>query len=162
VNGGYQTVFQVSYFSNGSLLESLAFLGAGIVALVVIVFAWKFGKINRPKLIVFSCVGMPFWFLVSGFWFYSNISTGKMWTAALANNQCEVVEGTVQVLHQQPWSGHDAGDHISIGGKDFTYSDYVESLGYHQTISHDGQLKNGAVARLHYIGDVILKVEIKQ
>ena len=162
MNGAYQTVFEISYFSNGSLLESFAFLCAGIIAIVVIVFGWKFSKISRSKLILFSYVGLPFWFLFSGFWFYSNISTGKMWTSALANNQCEVVEGIVQVLHQQPWSGHDVGDHISIGGKDFTYSDYVETLGYHQTISHGGQLKNGVVARLHYIGDVILKVEIKQ
>jgi len=162
VNEGYQTVFEVSHFSNGSLLKSIAFLCVGIIAVIAVVRSWKSGKMSRPQLILFSCIWAPFWFLFSGWWFYSNISSANKWTTALANNQCEVVEGTVEVLHQQPWSGHDAGDHIQIGGKDFTYSDYVEMLGYHRTISHGGQLKNGTLARLHYLGKVILKVEIKQ
>ena len=162
MNDGYQTVFQVSYFSNGSLFKSAIFLVIGIAAVIAVIRSRKSGKASRLQMILFFCIWAPFWLSVSGWWFCSNISNGKKLTAALANNQCEVVAGTVQVLHQQPWSGHDAGDHIQIGGKDFAYSDYVEMLGYHKTISHGGQLKNGVAARLHYIGNEILKVEIKQ
>jgi hypothetical protein len=162
MNDGYQTVFEVSYLSNGSLFMSIGFLCVGIVAVVAVARSWKTGRMSPHQKFLFVAIWAPFWFLGSAVWIYSNISSGKEWTAALANNQCEVVEGTVQVLHQQPWGGHDSGDRIRIGSKEFTYSYYSSMLGYHTTISHGGELKDGVTARLHYLDNVILKVEIKQ
>src|SRR5690349_21571797 len=96
MNDGYQTVFEVSYFSNGSLLMSLVFLSVGIVAVVAVARSWKSGKMSPHQKFLFVALWAPIWFLVSGLWIYSTISSGKEWTAALANNQCQVVEGTVQ------------------------------------------------------------------
>jgi hypothetical protein len=162
MNDEYKTVFEVSYFSNGSLLWSIFSLCIGVVVVIALAFTWKSGKLRPVQKIVLPCLWAPIWFIINGALLYSNLSSGKMFTTALANNQCEIVEGTVQVLHEQPYGGHDAGDHIRIGGKDFTYNYYSMALGYHQTISHGGQLKNGTMARLYYLGDEILKVEIKQ
>lgn len=91
-------------------------------------------------------------------------SNGHKFMSALAKNQCDIVEGPVQVLHEQPADGHDpeGGDHIRIDGKEFDINYWTETLCYNKTISHGGELKNGVVARLHYIGNDILKVEIRQ
>jgi hypothetical protein len=162
MNREYRTVFEVSYFSNGSLLMNIVFLCVGIGVVVASLYSLKSGRMKPLQKIGVFCFWAPFWFLFGGFWLYSNLSSGKELTTALANDKCEVVEGIVQVLHEQPYGGHDAGDHILIGGKDFTCNYYSEMLGYHQTVSHGGLLKDGTVARLHYLGNVILKVEIKQ
>ena len=161
MNGEYRTVFEVSYLSNGSLLMNVIFLCVGVGAVIVAACSSKSGRLSRLQKIWIFCFWAPIWFLFCGFWLYSTLSSGKVLTAALANNQCDVVEGTVQVLHEQPYGGHDAGDHIRIGNRDFTYNYYSGMLGYHQTIAHGGQLKDGVAARLHYLGDMITEVEIK-
>jgi hypothetical protein len=160
--GEYHTVFEVSYLSNGSLLLSLAFLCVGVAAVVGVYRSWKKQQMHLLQKIMFVGIWAPLWFFGSGIWLYSNISDGRRLTSALASGQCGLVEGTVKVLHQEPWSGHDPGDHIQIAGKDFTYSYGTGTLTYHQTIAHGGKLKDGVTARLHYLGNAILKVEIKQ
>lgn len=79
-----------------------------------------------------------------------------------------VVEGKVQVIHEQPRGGHDRGDLIVVGDKEFEFSYFEESFGYHQTISNGGVLKEGVYARLTYCknpspfetNNIILRVEL--
>jgi hypothetical protein len=161
MNDGYTTVFETSYFSNGFLLWNIGFLAVGIFAVRQMIRSRKWGN-GKQAPIFFMCLWATFWFFASGAWLYLNLTNGRLYTAALANNQCEVVEGTVQVLHEQPAGGHDAGDRIRIGDKEFTYSYFTSTLSYNRTISHGGKLTNGVTARLHYLGNAILKVEIKK
>jgi hypothetical protein len=84
------------------------------------------------------------------------------------NHLYSVVEGKVHVVHEEPSFGHDKGDVILIDGKEFEFSSYDDSYGYHQTISHGGILKEGVYSRLTYCEDpspyitnnIILRVEL--
>jgi hypothetical protein len=165
MNGTYRTVFEVSHFGNAHL----DFLGIGVVALIIgLILPWfskrknlKSDHVQFKRLALVYVVG-PLLILIGVIVFYSNVINERKLTSALANNQCDIVEGVVQVLHQEPVNGHDVGDHIKIGNKEFIYSYWTLTVTFNRTISHGGELKNGAVARLHYIGNDILKVEIKQ
>src|ERR1700739_384229 len=175
MGGEYRTVFEGSYFSNGCLRQSVIFLCVGMGILTIgLILPWISKRMNlgykRSTRFAFLWIFGPFFILIGCIMGCLYLSDGRKFTSALANNQCDVVEGTVQVLHGTGWGGHDpkGGDHIRIGDKDFIYSDWDSILGYNRTISHGGELKNGVVARLHYVenerlvGNEILKVEIKQ
>jgi hypothetical protein len=162
MSGGYTTVFEVSYLSNNSLLMALLFMSVGVLAVAIVVRNKTSKRITSLQRSVFYFLWVPLWFTGSTFWLYSCLRDGNEFTAALKNGRCEIVEGTVAVLHEQPASGHDAGDRIRIADKEFVYNYFSAGLGYHRTISHGGDLANGVSARLHYLGNKILKVEIKQ
>lgn len=171
MDGRYKTVFEVSCFGRGNLHIDLQFLCMGIVILVLgLSLPWFSRKMNsnptraRQNRIALVYLFGPFFILVGSLMLYFDVSNGQKFKSKLASNQCEVVEGVVQVLHEEPWGGHDSagGDKIRIGGKEFRYSAWAKTLTYNKTKSHDGELKNGVTARLHYIGNDILKVEIKE
>ena len=159
MNNGYTTIFETSYFSNGWLLWDFGYLAAGIAFLILAVCTRRPGSRQQKAPIWVFCLWAPFWFLFTGLSLYSNLTQGHRFTSVLANNRCEVVEGTVQVLRDDRY---DKEDHIRIGDKEFAYGYYHAVLNYNRTISHGGKLTNGAVARLHYMGQAILKVEIKK
>jgi hypothetical protein len=77
------------------------------------------------------------------------------------NQQYRVAEGIVEVLHTQPWSGHDKGDIIRIGQATLEVNYYVATVGYKKTIANGGVLKNGVYARVYYTDGTILRVDIK-
>lgn len=157
----YRTVFEVSYFSNGVLFQSFFVL---VVCLAMLLVAGRIrGRMTPAELeatrkrffsfvlIVLACC------LLSAIWVLSNICQGHKLTHALKDGRCAVVEGPVQVLEQEPWTGH-SGDLIQIGGRKFSFTAWNEELPY-----HDGELMvDGRVARVHYVGNKILKVEIKK
>src|SRR5262245_53727865 len=66
------------------------------------------------------------------------------------NGKSQIVEGTVHVIHEQPATGHTAGDKIMVGDQTFEVNYFLVTPGYRQTISHGGVLREGAFARLHY------------
>jgi hypothetical protein len=113
-------------------------------------------KADRPIFVVWCTA----WICFSSFWVGMNLYKGHRYLTALRDGKCSVVAGIVHVIHQQPYGGHDAGDHIMIGGQDFQYSDYSASLSYAQTISHGGALKEGVRARLFCLGGKILEVQV--
>ena len=75
-------------------------------------------------------------------------------------NHYETVEGIVKVLREQPRSGASVGDLIEIGGVRFEINFYDETPGYRLTIANGGALKDGVRARLRYIGQFIVKVDV--
>jgi len=140
----------------------LLFLAVGVIAVIVMTTE----KTSTPREGVFKRVFLlvwgTFWISASLFWFVSAARETHKLTQALKEGRCAVVEGTVSVLREQPMSGHAAGDRIRIGDKEFVYSYFVASPGYHMTVSHGGALVNGASVRLHYLGETIVKVEVKK
>ena len=156
----YTTIFEVSW--RESLLHPLLFFAIGVIALLVITrknASNPSAGFQKGFLYFFWA---PLWFGISLLWLFSAVHDGYQFTRALRSGQCAIVEGTVSVLHEQPRSGHAAGDRIRIADKEFVYSYFRENVGYHQTVSRGGALMNGVSARLYYVGGTILKVEIKK
>ena len=154
---GYTTVFEVSYLSNGTVLKASVFLSIGIFAF----FALRKSLKSRVQKFFFFFVWLPVWLAFSSFWLYLSLRNAREFNDALKMGRCDVIEGVVTVLHEQPRSGHASGDRIRIGNKEFQFSYFTSGLSYDRTISHGGVLTNGATARLHYLDNAILKVEVK-
>jgi hypothetical protein len=158
----YTTIFEVSYFGAGGLLMPLLFLTIGVVAVMVMTTERTSTRTEGIFKKVFLLVWGTFWISASLFWLVSAVRETHKLTQALKQGRCAVVEGTVSVLREQPRSGHAPGDRIRIGDKEFVYSYFVSSPGYHTTVSHGGALVNGTSARLHYLGETIVRVEVKK
>jgi len=76
-------------------------------------------------------------------------------------HQYQVVEGPVQVVHEQPYSGHAEGDIVDVNGVSFRFSEFDLSYGYHQTIAYHGVLQAGTYARIDYTQGIILRIDVK-
>lgn len=76
------------------------------------------------------------------------------------NEQYQIAEGIVHVVHMQPESGHDEGDIIEINGTQLEVNFFDSTFGYKNTIAHGGVLKEGIYARLYYHRGYILRVDI--
>lgn len=155
----YRTVFEVSYDANGYLLLSLAYFAVGVVVSIGGV-VW-FRRVKEPArgrtLLVVWCV---LWLAFSTL--FVGLTVGRTWTytRALRGGGCDVVEGTVEVLHRQPESGHAKGDLVLIQGHKFEVDYFGTTPAYNRTIAHGGVLWNGNRVRLHYLDGHILKVEV--
>jgi hypothetical protein len=164
----YTKIFEVSYFGAGGLGMPLLFLAIGVLGLVTIGRKKTSHGIENVSKRGFYLVWVPLWFGTTLVWLFSAVHHTHEFTMALKEGRCAVVEGTVSdkgtvsVLREQPRSGHASGDRIRIGDKEFVYSYFVASPGYRTTVSHGGALVNGASARLHYLGEAIVKVEVKK
>ena len=83
--------------------------------------------------------------------------------SAYRNKQYEIVEGPVEVLHQQPYHGHSEGDIIRVNGKEFVVNYFLATPAYHNTIAHGGALNVGTYARIYYCCNAeILRVDIRR
>lgn len=188
----FVTVFQTNYFSNGFLLIEILFVLAG---LIVALLVWFSGK--RPPStakMIFLGFWMAIWFIVFVLALGTLILDGYKYTKALANGRCDIVEGAVLLIREQPKSGPRAwlqsprratfnttggykaaqqaflappstnapGDLVKIGDKEFVLDFYSMGLGYQRTAVHGGVLTNGAYVRLHYLGNTIVKVEMRE
>ena len=162
MGGTYTTVFEVSWFGDANLLKPLLFLSIGVMAVFTIGRRIGSDKKAPFEKWIFYCLWVPIWFGVTLPWLFSTVRDTWRFRQALRYEQCAIVEGTVSVLYEQPGSGHASGDRIRIGDKEFVYSYFHETVAYHRTVAHGGALINGATARLHYLADTILKVEVKQ
>ena len=81
---------------------------------------------------------------------------------AYRDGQYQVVEGQVQVLHEQPATGHTKGDIITVNGKQFEVNYFYLTPAYRNTLAHGGVLQSGVYARLYYYNGEILRVDIRK
>ncbi len=154
----FTTFFEVSRYSSDALLWPVGVLAGGVLMIFV-------GRQKRDSGIVgkaMSFLVLPVLMFIAVVMLISVLGDGRKFTEALRTEHCSVVQGAVTVLHQQPYSGHSSGDLIEVGGKRFDVNYFRYGVGYKQTISHGGCLTNGVLARLHFLGDTILRVEIQQ
>jgi len=164
---GFVTVFEISRWSNGLLADELFRLGVGVSALIggvggAIRALRKDKGRSRGELVpcLFLTAWAVFWLMLHNFpRMYGHIDA---LAAAYRHHRYEVVEGPVTVLHEQPEHGHASGDRIVVGGKTFEVNFFYATPGYRQTISHGGVLRAGAYARLGYVGEDIVRVEIRK
>jgi len=79
---------------------------------------------------------------------------------AYRHGQYQVVEGQVQVLHEQPATGHTKGDIITVNGKQFEVNYFYFTPAYRNTLAHEGVLGSGVYARIYYHNGEILRVDV--
>ena len=91
---------------------------------------------------------------------YKNTQFGRKLIEAYHSGNYKIMEGIVQVLHQQPKEGHDSGDLVRINGREIEFSYFRSTPAYHQTISHGGILKEGAYAKVYLYKGKILRIDI--
>lgn len=77
------------------------------------------------------------------------------------SGQVSIVEGRVENFVPMPYEGK-ALESFTINGVKFEYSDFVYSYGFNNTSSHGGPIREGLQVRIHYVGNTILKLEIKK
>lgn len=154
-----QTVYQVSWFNVAAeilpRLFGVVLLG---VALVAFLRPRRGAKISRLIGFIFAAMLI----LAAGIFIISEVvAEGHQSIKALQTGQCRVVEGTVTVLEVGWPSGHGHNERIRIGTDEFQFS-VGNQMTYHWVIRNGGPLTNGVYARLHVLGEDILKVEIKR
>lgn len=79
----------------------------------------------------------------------------------LAAGNYGTVEGAVEHFHPMPYTGH-AMESFDVKGVHFEYSDYVETAAFNQTASHGGPIHEGVYVRIDYVGNAIIRLEIRQ
>jgi hypothetical protein len=75
------------------------------------------------------------------------------------HGQFSVVEGRVTNFRPMPYEGH-AEECFSVDSQTFCYSDYVVSVGFNNSESHGGPIREGLPVRVSYIGNTIVRLEV--
>jgi hypothetical protein len=160
----FVTVFEIARGSNGVLADEIFRLLIGIGALIGgvtgLILQWRN---NGAK----SWVGPLFVIAWSLFWLYLHTFPYVLGhinglVRAYQNGQYQVVEGQVQVLHEQPATGHTKGDIITVNGKQFEVNYFYLTPAYRNTLAHGGVLASGVYARIYYHNGEILRVDIRK
>ena len=161
----FVTAFEITGGSNGVLADEVFRLLVGIAALIGGVTALIFNWRNNAGLR--SWVGAIFITTWSLFWLYLHnfpyvLGRINSLVTAYRHGQYEVVEGQVQLLHEQPATGHTKGDIITVNGKQFEVNYFYLTPAYRNTIAHGGVLDSGVYARIYYHNGEILRVDIRK
>ena len=82
--------------------------------------------------------------------------------SAYQQKQYQIVEGPVQILHQQPATGHTKGDIVAVNGEQFEVNYFYATPAYNKTIAHKGILNAGTYARIYYYEGEILRLDIRK
>ena len=81
---------------------------------------------------------------------------------AYQEKKYQIVEGPVQILHQQPKTGHSKGDIISVNGTQFEVNYFLATPAYCKTLAHGGVLSAGTDARIYYYNGEIIRIDIRK
>jgi hypothetical protein len=157
-------VFEITRGSNGVFAEEVFRLLVGIAALIggvtALIFKWKNNGAKRWFGSVFVIAWALLWLYLHNFpHVFGHINS---LVRAYRDGQYQVAEGAVQVLHEQPATGHTRGDIITVNGKQFEVNYFYLTPAYRNTLAHGGVLGGGVYARLYYYNGEILRVDIRK
>jgi hypothetical protein len=160
----FVTVFEIARGSNGVFADACFRLLIGIGALIggvtVLVFKWKNEELKSAFGAVFAIGWSLLWLYLHNFpHIFGHIDS---LVTAYRERQYQVVEGPVQVLHEQPVTGHTKGDVIMVNGKQLEVNYFYATPAYRNTIARGGVLRSGVYARLCYHNGEILRVDIRK
>ena len=160
----FVTVFEIARGSNGVFADEVFRLLIGVAALIGGITALIRNRENKS---VKSWVGPVFVTAWSLFWLYLHnfpyvFGHINDLVRAYRHGQYQVVEGQVQVLHEQPATGHTKGDVITVNGKQFEVNYFYLTPAYRSTVAHGGALASGVYARIYYRNGEILRVDIRK
>jgi hypothetical protein len=160
----FVTVFEIARNSNGVFAGEAFRLLVGVAALIggvaALIRNWTNGGGKRWLGPIFLTVWAFFWLYLHNFpYAFGHINS---LVGAYRHGQYQVVEGPVQVLHEQPATGHTKGDIITVNGKQFEVNYFYLTPAYRNTLAHGGVLNSGVNARLYYYNGEILRVDIRK
>ena len=98
--------------------------------------------------------------LWSGVTFSTTFSDYAALHSAYRRSQFSVVEGRVTNFRPMPYEGHQL-ECFSVQSQTFCYSDYVVTAGFSNSASHGGPIREGLPVRISYIGNSIVRVEVR-
>jgi hypothetical protein len=110
---------------------------------------------------IFSYVFFTFALGTTIFTFKTMIGGRSAAAEALRSGHYSVVEGPVTKFVPMPYTGH-AMESFVVGGNRFSYSDYILTPGFHNTASHGGPIHEGLYVRIAYVGNDILRLEVRE
>src|SRR5947207_15951103 len=157
-------VFEITRNSNGVFGGAVFRLLIGVVALIgalrVLVRNRRRESSRRDYIgPIFILIWSVWWICLHNFpHVYGHIN---QLVNAYQQKQYQIVEGPVEVLHQQPATGHSKGDIIRVNGKEFEISYFHYTPAYRNTIAHKGVLNAGTYARIYSCNGEILRVDIR-
>jgi hypothetical protein len=91
-------------------------------------------------------------------------STTQPYDAAAAASRDQgyrVIEGSVSDFVAMPYTCH-ALESFVVGGKKFTYSDYILTGCFNNAASHGGPIRSGIFVRISHTGNCIVRLEVAQ
>lgn len=160
----FVTVFQIARGSNGVFTGEVFRLLIGIAALIggvtALMLQWRNNGAKSWFGPVFVIAWGLLWLYLHNFPYVFGHINGLV--RAYRDGQYQVVEGQVQVLHEQPAKGHTRGDIITVNGKQFEVNYFYATPAYRNTLAHGGALGGGVYARLYYYNGEILRVDIRK
>jgi hypothetical protein len=161
----FVTVFEIARNSNSIFGDEVFRLLIGVAALLgslrLLVRNWKRRESAKdyiwPVFVLIWSLGWLYGHLLPNVFGHINKLVN-----AYQDRRYEIVEGPVEVLHQQPKTGHTKGDVIRVNGKEFEVNYFYATPAYHNTIAHKGALNAGTYARIYYYDGEILRVDIRK
>ena len=80
--------------------------------------------------------------------------------SAYLSGNYSVVQGLVTDFQPMPYQGH-GEECFTVESETFCYSDYEVTLGFNNTASHGGPIREGLPVRVSFIGNTILRLEVR-
>lgn len=80
--------------------------------------------------------------------------------SAYRQGQFSTVEGDVTNFRPMPYEGHQ-DECFSVQSETFCYSDYGVTAGFNNSASHGGPIREGLPVRVSYIGNTIVRLEVR-
>ncbi len=154
--GDYETVFEVSYWSNGQLLVALGFLSFGLL-ITAGVLTGKLPLDRGERNWWVPLVWCPAWVGISLLLVIGTVCDVIRYRAVLRSGECPVAEGVVQVV-RSPGKSY----LVRIGGVELTVNYRNRGMAYHDTPWSGGPLRDGVQARVYHYRGLILKVEVQR
>ena len=158
----FVTAFEIARGSNGVFADEVFRLLIGVAALIggmtALVLNWENKSVKSWVGPVFAIAWALFWRYLHNFPYMFGHINGLV--RAYRHGQYQVVEGQVQVLHEQPATGHTKGDIITVNGKQFEMNYFYFTPAYRNTLAHEGVFGSGVYARIYYHNGEILRVDV--
>ena len=161
----FVTVFEITRNSNGIFAGTILRLLIGVAALIGalrVLVRNRRRESSRKDYIgpIFVLIWSLLWIYLHNFPHVYGHINGLV--NAYQQKQYQVVEGPVEVLHQQPASGHSKGDVIAVNGVQLEVNYFYATPAYRNTLAHGGVLGSGVYARIYYYNGEILRVDIRR
>ena len=162
----YETVFEISdvgfkYLwlpALGAIFAALGGLFAYVPKLAAIRLPLTFFRGSPRRIGVFMLIFGLCWTVAS--FVVTNGEYVSLIRAFEAGNY-KVVEGPVQDFHPKPYTGK-GNESFEVGGMRFEYSEFELKAAHNTTTVHAGPIEDGLFVRVAYIGNKILRLEIRK